>query len=40
MAEIIITVGVVMAKGMAVALMFATCAAIYLVESRTLKEEA
>lgn len=40
MTEIIITVGTFLAKGLAVALMFATCAAIYLVESRSFKEEA
>lgn len=34
MAEMIFTVGAVLAKGLAVCLMLASCAAIYLVESR------
>lgn len=40
MADIIISVGAFLAKGLAIAFMFATCAAIFLVESRNLKEEA
>ncbi len=39
MAEMILTVGAVLAKGLAVCLMLASCAAIYLVESRKLNEE-
>ena len=39
MAEMIISIGAVLAKGMAVCLMLASCAAIYLVESRKLNEE-
>ncbi len=39
MAEMILTVGAVLTKGLAVCLMLASCAAIYLVESRKLNEE-
>ncbi len=40
MAEMIISIGAVLAKGLAVCVMLAGCVAIYLVESRELKEEA
>jgi hypothetical protein len=40
MAEVIITLGAVLAKGLAVCLMLASCAAIYLIESRNVVEEA
>ena len=36
MAEMIFTVGAVLAKGLAVCLMLAGCVAIYLVESRKI----
>ncbi len=39
MAEMIFTLGSVLAKGLAVCLMLASCAAIYLVESRKLNEK-
>lgn len=39
MAEIIFAVGAFVVKGLAVCLMLASCAAIYLVESRKLNEE-
>jgi len=39
MAEMIISIGAVLAKGMAICLMLAGCVAIYLVESRKLNEE-
>lgn len=40
MAEVIITLGMCLAKGLAVCVMLAGCVAIYLVESHKLKEEA
>ena len=40
MAELIISVGGALAKILAVCVMLASCTAIYLVESRTLGEEA
>ena len=39
MAEMIISIGAVLTKGLAICLMLASCAAIYLVESRKLNEE-
>ena len=40
MAELIISVGAVLVKGLAVCLMLASCAAIYLVESRGVAKGA
>ena len=39
MAEVIITLGAFLAKGIAVCLMLASCAAIYLVESQSLTDK-
>jgi hypothetical protein len=40
MAEVIITLGAFLAKGLAIGVIVASCAAIYLLESRSVAKEA
>ena len=40
MVEMIISVGVVLAKGLAIAVIMAMCGAIYLVETKRMAQDA